>query len=318
MTKPITSQSSVHVDSAAQPGGQGSERAATRPTEPSVAWGPASLLIDGVPTRLLSGAVHYFRTFPQDWRDRLEKLRDLGCNAVETYVPWNLHEPAKGHYRFDGRCDLDTFLDLAEDLDLYAIVRPGPYICAEWDFGGLPWWLLAEDGAKVRCGDPAFLRHVDDWWRVLIPRLARRQHARGGPIIAVQVENEYGYFGADAEYLAHLKRSLVALGIDVPLFTSDSPDDVAQTLGGVPGVLRTGNFGGDVDEKLDVLARHVDAGPSRVHGILDRLVRHLGQRAGAARATPPTPPPALTPCSAAEAAASSSATAGTTERVVFG
>ena len=101
-----------------------------------------NITIDGEKTLLVSGSMHYFRTLPEQWEDRLEKIAAAGLNCVETYVPWNLHEPQEGVYNFDGMLDLSKFLELAEKKGLYVILRPSPYICAECEFGGLPSWLL--------------------------------------------------------------------------------------------------------------------------------------------------------------------------------
>ena len=125
--------------------------------------------LDEAPLRIISGSIHYFRVVPAYWRDRLEKLKALGCNTVETYIPWNLHEPRKGEFRFDGIADVARFIRLAQELGLYVILRPSPYICAEWEWGGLPSWLLAEDGTHVRTSDPRFMAHVADYYQVLLP-----------------------------------------------------------------------------------------------------------------------------------------------------
>jgi beta-galactosidase len=106
-------------------------------------------LHDNNPRRLLSGAVHYFRVHPDLWHDRLHKLKALGCNTVETYVAWNMHEPVRGEYNFSGICDLGRFIKLAGENGLQVIVRPGPFICAEWEFGGLPAWLLTIPGIRL-------------------------------------------------------------------------------------------------------------------------------------------------------------------------
>lgn len=106
------------------------------------------------PIKVISGSIHYFRVVPEYWRDRLEKLKAMGCNTVETYIPWNMHEVNKGEFCFTGILDIVKFVKLAEELGLYVILRPSPYICAEWEFGGLPAWLLAEDGMRVRCSYP--------------------------------------------------------------------------------------------------------------------------------------------------------------------
>ena len=99
-------------------------------------------LLDGKPFRIISGALHYFRILPEYWEDRLTKLKACGFNTVETYTCWNLHERREGQFDFSGMLDIERFIETAEKLDLNVIVRPGPYICAEWDFGGLPSWLL--------------------------------------------------------------------------------------------------------------------------------------------------------------------------------
>ena len=112
------------------------------------------------PFQIISGAIHYFRTVPEYWLDRLEKLKAMGCNTVETYIPWNMHEPKKGEFRFDGMLDIGKFVRMAQELGLYVILRPSPYICAEWEFGGLPAWLLAEDGMRLRVSCELSLIHI--------------------------------------------------------------------------------------------------------------------------------------------------------------
>ncbi|HTJ71667.1 MAG TPA: beta-galactosidase family protein [Actinospica sp.] len=205
--------------------------------------------------RVLSGAVHYFRTQPRQWRERLALLRAMGLDTIETYVPWNLHEPRPGVYDFAGLADLDGFLRTAAGCGLRAIVRPGPYICAEWDNGGLPAWLRADREIPLRCADPSFLEPVDRWFDVLIPRLAAHQATRGGNVIMVQVENEYGSYGSDAGYLRHLADGLVRRGIDVPLVTSDGPTELMLTGGTLPDVRATLNFGSRVAESYESLRR---------------------------------------------------------------
>ena len=207
--------------------------------------------------RILSGAVHYFRSFPEQWPHRLAMLRAMGANAVETYVPWNRHERVRGSFDFTGMADLERFLALAAEADLAAIVRPGPYICAEWENGGLPAWLRAEDpSTPLRCSDPAYLAAVDDWFAELIPRLAGHQADRGGNVIAVQIENEYGSYGTDGDYLKHLVELLRRNGITVPLFTSDGPRPHQLTAGTVPGSLASVNFGSRPTEAFAVLRSH--------------------------------------------------------------
>jgi beta-galactosidase len=217
---------------------------------------------DGQPHQILSGSVSYFRTLPEQWPDRLEKLVALGCNTVELYVPWNLHEPRKGTYDFSDRLDLEHYLDLASEAGVDVILRPGPYICAEWEFGGLPWWLLTERDLDLRCSDPGFLEYVDRWWGHLLPRILPYQSTRGGPVVACQVENEYGYYGYDVAYLEHLRDRLRELGVDVMLFTSDGtygPEQ--QRHGGLPDLLRTANFGSAPEARFAELKKAQPEGP---------------------------------------------------------
>ncbi|MFW6597285.1 glycoside hydrolase family 35 protein [Propionibacteriaceae bacterium Y2011] len=219
------------------------------------------LVRQGRPHRVLSGALHYFRVHPQQWRQRLELLRAMGLNCVETYVPWNLHEPRQGEFDFAGLGDLERFLDLAAEVGLDAIVRPGPYICAEWDAGGLPIWLLADESVPLRCADPRFLSAVDRWFDVLIPRIAVRQTTHGGNVIMVQVENEYGSYGSDRDYLVHLRDALLRHGITVPLFTSDGPTDLMLTGGTVDDTVATVNFGSGARAAFAELRHHRTGDP---------------------------------------------------------
>ncbi len=215
-------------------------------------------LLDDRPFRILSGAVHYFRVHPGRWADRLRKARLMGLNTVETYVPWNLHEPRPGEFTTAGLLDLPRFLDSAVDAGLHVLLRPGPYICAEWDGGGLPAWLLAEPDIRLRTTDSRFLTAVDRYLDALIPRVLPYLSTAGGPILAVQVENEYGaYPGVSdderAAYLAYLADALTARGIDVPLFTADQPADLKR--GALPGAFATVTMGGHIADGLAALRK---------------------------------------------------------------
>ncbi|MER7043392.1 glycoside hydrolase family 35 protein [Streptomyces jumonjinensis] len=221
--------------------------------------GETDFLVDGRPVRLLSGALHYFRVREEQWDHRLAMLRAMGLNCVETYVPWNLHEPAPGEWDDPGA--LGRFLDAARRAGLWAIVRPGPYICAEWENGGLPHWLTGALGRRMRTADPEYLALVRRWFARLLPQAAEREIGRGGPVIMVQIENEYGSWGSDAEYLRQLAEIVRECGIRVPLFTSDGPEDHMLTGGSLPGVLATVNFGSKARDAFDTLRRHRPDGP---------------------------------------------------------
>ncbi|MGW2083755.1 glycoside hydrolase family 35 protein [Streptomyces sp. NPDC001880] len=215
--------------------------------------------LDGKPVRLLSGALHYFRVHEAQWDHRLSMLRAMGLNCVETYVPWNLHEPRPG--RFLDVAALGRFLDAAQRAGLWAIVRPGPYICAEWENGGLPAWVTGRCGRRVRSRDAEYLGAVERWFTALLPQVVQRQISRGGPVIMVQAENEYGSFGSDHVYLRRVAGMLRERGVTVPLFTSDGPEDHMLTGGSVPGLLATANFGSGAREAFEVLRRHQPKGP---------------------------------------------------------
>ncbi|MCQ4085384.1 beta-galactosidase family protein [Saccharibacillus sp. JS10] len=216
------------------------------------------------PITLLSGAIHYFRVVPEYWEDRLRKLMAVGFNTVETYVAWNVHEPKEGTFVFDDIADLEAFVRLAGKLGLHVIVRPSPYICAEWEFGGLPAWLLENGDIRLRCADPAFLEKVDAYFDELLPRLVPLLCTNGGPIIAMQIENEYGSYGADATYLNYLKDGMIRRGIDVLLFTSDGPEVAMLRGGSVEGILATVNFGSRTREAFEILRNHQPEGPLMV------------------------------------------------------
>ena len=113
--------------------------------------------LNGEPFKVIAGAMHYFRVPREYWRDRLLKIKACGFNTVETYTAWNLHEPEEGKFDFSGNLDLKAYLDLIHELGMFAIVRPGPYICSEWEFGGLPWWLLRYPFMHLRCADDLYL-----------------------------------------------------------------------------------------------------------------------------------------------------------------
>ncbi|MFB6839900.1 beta-galactosidase family protein [Streptomyces sp. NPDC056361] len=226
---------------------------------PDLQMDEAGFLLDGQPFRFLSGGLHYFRVHPDQWQDRLRKARLMGLNTVETYVPWNLHQPRPDHFVMDGGLDLPRFLDLAAAEGLHVLLRPGPYICAEWEGGGIPSWLLAEPDIRLRSRDPRFLAAVDDYFTRLLTPLRPYLASRGGPVLAVQVENEYGAYGDDTAYLEHIADSLRACGVDVPLFTCDQPVDLER--GALPGVLATANFGSRAAHHLTALRAQRPEGP---------------------------------------------------------
>ncbi|XP_012502319.1 PREDICTED: beta-galactosidase [Propithecus coquereli] len=202
-------------------------------------------LKDGQPFRYISGSIHYSRVPRFYWKDRLLKMKMAGLNAIQTYVPWNFHEPQPGNYQFAEDHDVEYFIQLAHELGLLVILRPGPYICAEWDMGGLPAWLLEKESIILRSSDPDYLAAVDKWLGVILPKMKPLLYQNGGPIITVQVENEYGsYVTCDHNYLRFLlKRFRYHLGDDVVLFTTDGAQEEFLQCGALQGLYTTVDFG---------------------------------------------------------------------------
>lgn len=214
--------------------------------------------LNGEPFKIISGAFHYFRTVPEYWQDRIEKLVNMGCNTVETYIPWNFHEPEKGNFRFDGMHDIERFIHLAEKMGLYIIIRPSPYIYSEWEFGGLPAWLLRDRNMRLRCSYEPYLNAVKEYYSVLIPKLVPHQCDRGGGVILVQLENEYGYYGNDTAYLEFLRDTLRELGVTVPFVTSDGPWSEPKFKSGMlNGALPTGNFGSGAEWQFGQMRKYI-------------------------------------------------------------
>ena len=190
--------------------------------------------------------MHYSRVPSYYWKDRLSKMYYSGLNAVQTYVPWNFHEPYPGVYNFDGDHDLVTFLKTAQDVGLLVILRAGPYICGEWEMGGLPSWTLRNNPPPtLRSSDPNYLSLVDAWMSKLLPLVKPLLYENGGPVITVQVENEYGsYYTCDQNYMKHLESTFRQyLGPNVVLFTTDGAGDGFLKCGTIPSLYATVDFG---------------------------------------------------------------------------
>jgi len=214
-----------------------------------------TFLMDGQPYTIVSGAMHYFRIPREYWRDRLTKLKECGFNTVETYTCWNLHEKEEGVFDFSGMLDVAAYADEAASLGLNLILRPGPYICSEWEFGGLPAWLLKYGDMAIRCNDPLYLEKVRRYYRALFDELRPRLSTNGGNIIMVQIENEYGSYGNDKDYLNAVVDIYRECGVDVTLFTSDGACWWMLGGGTLPDYLCVANFGSHPKENFDMLEK---------------------------------------------------------------
>lgn len=209
-----------------------------------------SFLMNGEPYKVMSGAMHYFRIPREYWYDRLLKLKECGLNTLETYIAWNVHEPEEGVYDFSGNLDIDHYLTLCEELGLNVIIRPGPYICAEWEFGGLPWWLLKYENMTIRCNDEVFLSKVRRYYTKLFEILRPHLASRGGSIIMLQVENEYGSYGDDKKYMRAIAEMYRDLEMDCLYFTSDGLEGYMMVGGPLDEYLAVANFGSKPAEQL--------------------------------------------------------------------
>ncbi len=218
--------------------------AAVGPPAPhSFGYAGEHFLLDGKPFVIISGEMHYPRVPRPYWRDRMRKMRALGLNTLCTYVFWNVHEPEPGKFDFTGNLDVAEYIRTAQGEGLWVILRPGPYICSEWDFGGLPSWLLSAPDLKVRTTDPRFLEAAAKYLKRVGEQLAPLQITRGGPIIMVQVENEYGSFGSDHDYMNAIRGIIRDAGFEVTLYTADGPDKKNLEGGTLPDLPAAINFG---------------------------------------------------------------------------
>jgi len=229
----------------------------TTPAKPLLSVEGDQLLRAGRPHRILAGSMHYFRVHPDLWADRLRRIAAMGMNTVDTYVAWNFHRQLESDpHDFRGWRDIGRFVRLAQEQGLDVIVRASPYICAEWDNGGLPAWVTARTGTRVRSSEPEFLALVAEWFDHLLPELVDLQAGVGGPIVAFQVENEYGSFGDDARYLEWMRDALVDRGVSELLYTADGPTDLMLEGGTIPGVLAAVTLGTDPDGARRLLRDH--------------------------------------------------------------
>jgi beta-galactosidase len=209
--------------------------AAKRVPQHTFALGAEHFLLDGQPLQMISGELHYPRIPREAWRSRLKMAKAMGLNTIGTYVFWNVHEPQPGKYDFTGNNDVAAFVKMAQEEGLWVILRPSPYVCAEWEFGGYPYWLQNVPGLKVRSQEPQYVAAYKRYIEAVGKQLAPLQVNHGGPVLMVQVENEYGSYGSDKQYLALNKQLFIDAGFDGLLYTCDPAKDVAA--GHLPGLL---------------------------------------------------------------------------------
>ena len=250
--------------------------AAARTQPHTFVAGYGQFLLDGKPFQIVSGEMHYARIPRAYWRDRLRMAKAMGLNSITTYVFWNWHEAKPGFYDFSGNRDVAEFVREAQQEGLYVILRPGPYSCAEWDFGGFPAWLLKDPNMVVRSRDPQFLAAARAWLLQLGKQLAPLQIGNGGPIIAVQVENEYGSYGKDHAYMEDIHHMLTDAGFTkAQLYTADGADEIPR--GSLPELPAVINFGpGDAQKEFAKLKQLRPNGPMMTGEYWDGWFDHWG------------------------------------------
>jgi beta-galactosidase len=227
---------------------------------------------NGQVTPIISGEMHYSRIPHQYWRHRLKMLRAMGLNAVTTYVFWNAHEPEPGKWDFSGDKNIAQYIKIAGEEGLMVILRPGPYVCAEWEYGGYPWWLQNVDGMEIRRDNPAFLKHTKLYINRLYQEVGALQITKGGPVVMIQAENEFGSYVAQRKdiplaehraYNAKIKQQLADAGFNVPLFTSDG--SWLFEGGATAGALPTANGESNIENLRKVVNEyHAGKGPYMV------------------------------------------------------
>ncbi|HMB66232.1 MAG TPA: beta-galactosidase [Patescibacteria group bacterium] len=244
----------------------------------SFSWEDDRFLLGDEPIQFFSGEMHYQRIPRKYWRHRLKMAKAMGLNAVAIYMFWNAHEPRPGEFNFKGRNDVRKFVEIAAEEGLFIILRPGPYCCAEWDFGGLPPFLLKDPNMRVRCMYPPYLEAVKRYIKRWTKELKDLQCTQGGPIIMCQVENEYGSYGSDKKYLRFIKDLLVDCGFEVPFFTCDGPADHYLISGTLPEILAGVNFGSNPQNAFKQLEKHRKNIPHMCFEYYPGWFTHWGKR----------------------------------------
>ena len=215
------------------------------------AIGGNDFLMDGKKLVIISGELHYPRVPRMYWRDRMRKMRAMGLNTLTTYVFWNAHESERGKFDFTGELDVAEFVRTAQEEGLWVILRPGPYVCAEWDLGGYPSWLLRDPSVHLRQNDPRFLAAAAVYMKQVGKRLAPLMVGHGGPILMVQVENEYGSFGSDHVYMEAIRTMIREAGFDGQLYTADGANAKQLSGGTLPDLPVAINFGNDEEPEKE-------------------------------------------------------------------
>ncbi|MBS1737689.1 MAG: beta-galactosidase [Bacteroidetes bacterium] len=198
--------------------------------------GQTQFLLDGKPFQIISGEIHPARVPQEYWRHRIQMAKAMGCNTIAAYVFWNHQESSPGVFDFKtGNKNIARFIRICQEEGMWVLLRPGPYVCAEWDFGGLPPYLLKIPDIKIRCTDARYMAAVSRYINRLAREIVPLQCINGGPILMVQVENEYGSFGNDKPYMESLRNLWIKNEVKIPFYTSDGAATYMLDAGSIPG-----------------------------------------------------------------------------------
>ncbi|AMR30202.1 beta-galactosidase [Mucilaginibacter sp. PAMC 26640] len=220
------------------------------------ALGDSTFMLDGIPLQIISGEMHYTRIPEDNWRERIKIAKAMGLNTIGMYVFWNAHENVQGQYDFSGNKNIAQFVQIAKEEGMWVVMRPSPYACAEWEFGGYPWWLLKDKTLKVRSQDPKFIDAYRNYVLQLGKQLSPLLVTHGGNIIMVQIENEYGSYSDDKQYLAQNEKIFREAGFDGVLFTCDGPSQMPA--GYLPGFLPAVNGEDDPKKVKELINKYHD------------------------------------------------------------
>ncbi|MBK6938121.1 MAG: beta-galactosidase [Chitinophagaceae bacterium] len=210
------------------------------------ALGKEDFLLNGKPFQIISGEIHPARIPAEYWRHRIQMIKAMGCNTVAAYIFWNYHEEKPGVFDFkSGNKNIAEFIRICQQEGMWVLLRPGPYVCAEWDFGGMPTYLLKIPDIKIRCMDNRYMKAVTRYINRLAKEVLPLQCVNGGPILMVQAENEYGSYGNDRQYMEEIRKLWIRNGITVPFYTADGPTPYMLEAGSLTGAAIGLDSGGD-------------------------------------------------------------------------
>ncbi|UKM66079.1 beta-galactosidase [Flavobacteriaceae bacterium GSB9] len=221
--------------------------------------GKEHFLLDNTPFQIRCGEIHFARVPKEYWRHRIQMIKALGMNTICAYLFWNFHERSPGNFKWDGEADIAEFCKIAQEEGMWVILRPGPYACAEWEMGGLPWWLLKNDDIKLRTTDPLYIKASQNYLNEVGRILSKLQITNGGPIIMVQVENEYGFYGNNADYMGIMRDAVIDAGFNVPLFSCNPTSRLKN--GFHPDLFPVVNFGANPEGAFKALREILPEGP---------------------------------------------------------